>query len=199
MNLIKIVRFFLSVVVIGSTSSAFAKSPPNSEKRVKGIQKPIQIVIAASNKDDSKFEGGIYLFKIHCALDSCSVERISLNECVNDKNGTLSFTPAVYTWASWAGFLEADLNGNFLDLTIFQGAQRQLPAKMELELDFSNSQAIQLKSFKATGFIDFRKWPDTDSRIEYIPVKGDQTKQLNCPVFLPGISPEKNNNRRMYD
>lgn len=191
MNFIKIVRFFLCIAIICNTGLAFAKSNQNSENRVRGILRPIQIVIAASNKDDDKLERGIYLFKIHCALDSCSVERISLNECVNDKNGSLSFTPAVYTWASWAGFLDADLNGNVLDLIIFQGTHRQLPAKMELELDFSNAQSVQLKSFKATGFIDFKKWPDTDNRIEYVPLKADQAKQLNCPVFLPGITSEK--------
>ncbi|WP_150050491.1 hypothetical protein [Methylomonas rhizoryzae] len=191
MNLIQILKALLSVVIICNISFAFAESNSKSKKRVRGIHKPIQLVIAASNKDDDNLERGIYFFKIHCALESCSVERISLNECANDKNGNLSFTPAVYTWASWAGFLEADLNGNVLDLTIFQGTHRQLPAKMELELDFSNAQAVQLKSFKATGFIDFKKWPDTDNWIEYVPLKGDQTKQLNCPVFLPGISSEK--------
>lgn len=191
MNFIQILRAVLSVVIICNIGFAFAESNPNTEKRVRGILRPIQIVIAASNKDDDKLERGMYLFKIHCALDSCSVERISLNECVSDKNGTLSFVPAVYTWVSWAGFLEANLNNNALELTIFQGTHHQLPAKIELELDFSNTQSVQVKSFKATGFIDLKKWPDTENRIEYVPLIGNQTKQLSCPVFLPGIKSEK--------
>jgi hypothetical protein len=191
MNFNKILIILLPAAIMCNIGITFAESNVKTEKHVRGILKPIQIVIAASNKDDDNLERGIYFFKVYCALDSCSVERISLNECVNDKNGTQSFMPTVYTWASWAGFLDADLNGNVLDLTIFQGTHHQLPAKMELVLDFSNAQSIQLKSFKAIGFIDFKRWPDTDNRIEYVPLKGDKIKQLSCPVFLPGIEAEK--------
>lgn len=165
----------------------FAKSHANSKKRVKGINRPIQIEVAASIIDDTKLERGIYLFKIHCALGSCSLERLSLNECVKDKDDKLSFKPSTYTWSSWAGFLDASFSDNVLELTVFQGTHHQLPAKIILKLDFLDTHYVQLKSFKATGFIDFNKWPNTNTRIEYVPLQGDQFKQLDCPVFLPGI------------
>jgi uncharacterized protein YjbI with pentapeptide repeats len=193
MNFRKIFRIhlkiiFVSLVVLFYSKFTFAELQPNKTQNVKGINRPIDIEVAASIYDNAQLEHGIYLFKVHCALDSCSLERLSLNECVHDKEGKSSFKPSVYTWASWAGFLEASFSNNVLELVVFQGTHHQLPAKMILNLDFSNTHSVQLKSFNATGFIDFRKWPDTDTRIEYVPLQGDPFKQLDCPVFLPGIS-----------
>jgi len=179
---------FVSLAMLFYSKFTFSELQPNWTQNVKGIYRPIDIEVAASILDNAKLEHGIYLFKVHCALDSCSLERLSLNECVKDKEGKSSFKPSVYTWVSWAGFLEATLSNNVLELVVFQGTHHQLPAKMILNLDFSNARLVQLKSFKATGFIDFRKWPDTDTRIEYVSLQGDQFKQLDCPIFLPGIS-----------
>jgi len=185
---ISLAIIFVNLAVLSYSGLALAKLQPNSKTSIKGINTPIQIQIATSILDDNKLERGIYLFNIHCALDSCSLERISLNECAKDKEGKSSFSPSVYTWTSWAGFLEATLSGNILELVVFQGTHHQSPARMILNLDFSDAHSIQLKSFKATGFIDFRKWPEKDLRIEYTPLRGNQFKQLDCPVFLPGIT-----------
>lgn len=176
----------LFVAILCNIKFAFAED----NSKVRGIERPISLTIAASNKDDDKLDHGIYIFRIHCASDSCSLERISMNECVNDKNGSLSFTPTVDSWVSWAGSLEANLNDNVLELDVFERTPHLSPAKMKLELDFSNAQSVQIKSFKATGFFNSKKWPGTD-KVEYVPLTGDQTKQLNCPVFLPGITSEK--------
>lgn len=192
-NIALLLAAFLFVIILCDPISAFATPKTNAENHVRGIQRPILLTIAASSKNDDNFERGVFLFKIHCVLESCSLERISFNECVEDKNGSPSFTPRVDTWASWAGFLEADLKGNFLGLTIFQATHHTFPAKVELELDFSNAKFVQAKSFKATGFLDSNKWPETGGVIEYVPVVGNQTRKLNCPVFLPGIKSNKNN------
>lgn len=191
MSKIKSAILFSGFSTLLSTCVAVAELQPK-KMSVQGISSPIQIAIATSVLGDTKFEHGIYLFKIHCALDSCSLERLSLNECTADKEGKSSFKPSVYTWSSEAGFLEATLVDNVLELIVFQGTHHQLPAKMNLSLDFSTPRSVQLKSLKATGFIDFNKWPDTETRIEYIPLVGEQYKQLDCPVLLPGIKQGKN-------
>jgi hypothetical protein len=50
-----------------------------------------------------------------------------------------------------------------------------------------------LKTFEATGFIDTNQslesfYANFDKRIEYVPVKGKILKNLDCPIFLPGIN-----------
>ena len=176
----------VSITALLYMGIAFAELQ-RTKMTVNGIHSPIQVEVATSRLDDVKLEHGIYIFKIYCALDTCSVERMSLNECVQDKNGKLSFTPKTYSWTSQAGFLEASLSGNILEVIVFQATHHQLPAKILLTFDSITSVAPQLKSFKASGFIDSRLWPDTNSRFEYVPIEGDQWKQLDCPVFLPGI------------
>lgn len=183
-----ILMIFMFISIVPCVRFAIAGSISNNKNPVTGIQAPIEIVIAAKNKNDYKFDRGVYLFKIHCALGSCSVERISLDECVNDKIGSLSFTPEIDKWTSWAGFLEANLRDDVLELTIFQRTHRTSIAKIELKLSFLDSKSVQVKSFKATGFENTKHGPSSENLIEYIPLVGDQVKQLSCPVFLPGIS-----------
>lgn len=182
MSIMKLIVLAATIALSLYTGPSFAKS------QLKNIHLPIRIEVGTSVRDDAKLEHGIYLFNINCvALDSCSLQRISLNECVQDKKGISSFTPKVYEWASWAGFLEANLSGNVLELMVFQGTHHQLPAKVVLTFDSLDPSFAQLKSFKASGFVDFRVWPEIDTRIEYVPLQSDRLKQLDCPVFLPGI------------
>jgi hypothetical protein len=185
MPIIRLIMLCCYGVILAYSSLSYAKLPP--KKAVNGVYSPIQIEVAATVRSNSKFDGGIYLFKVHCALDRCSVERLSLNECTQNSKGQFSFIPKTYLWASWAGFLEANLTGNVLELVIFQGTHRQLPANITITFATQGSPFTQVKAFKATGFIDFAVWPEKDNRIEYIPIEGDQLKQLTCPVFLPGI------------
>lgn len=154
---------------------------------MKGAFAPIHVEVATTIRDGAKYENGIYLFKIDCALENCAVERISLNECVRNSGGQLSFSTKTYSWASWAGFLDFKLSSNKLELMVFQGTHRQLPAHVTLTFSAKPSPFTQLQSFKATGFIDFALWPEKNNLIEYIPIEGDQFKDLSCPVFLPGI------------
>jgi hypothetical protein len=168
------------------TTVLLAKQQPK-QMTINGIRGPIHVEIAASIKGDVKLERGIYLFKIYCALESCNIERISINECIQIKNGTSSFRPRVDIWSSWAGFLEANLSGNVLELTVFQGTHHQLPAKVLLTFDRFDQGFMRLISFKASGFINLGAWPDIENRIEYAPLYGDQLKKLDCPVFLPGL------------
>ena len=178
---------FVFFLLLSNAGQLFAKSEFKQIKDT-GIRVPIKIEIATSLSGDESLKQGIFLFKVHCALGHCFLERLSLNECLQDKKGKFSFTPKLYSWTSQAGFLEANLSGNVLELDIFQAAHRQLPAKMILTFYSTNPPHTKLKSFKAIGFIDFLKWPDTDTRIEYIPLHGDQLKELDCPIFLPGIN-----------
>lgn len=157
---------------------------------VNGVPFYIDLVITASVRGDEKLEHGIYLFKLKCSSDaSCSLERFSLNECAANKNGITSFTPKVDTWESWSSFLEVkQLSNNELELVVFQAFERLLPAKIILTFDPAEPPFKKLKSFEGSGFIDARLWPDTNTRLEYTALHGDQSKQLDCPVFLPGIN-----------
>jgi len=188
MSIRLLILLIISINLLSSTTLSLAKQQPK-KMTVSGIRVPLQVEVAASVKGDVKLERGIYLFKIYCALESCSVERISLNECVQDKKGISSFTPKMDYWNSWSKTLEANLSGNVLELLLFHTVNHNFPppAKLTLNFDPPLNQPFKLISFKASGFIDVRAWPDTDARIEYASLYDDQLKQLDCPVFLPGI------------
>ncbi|WP_367025617.1 hypothetical protein ABZN20_13910 [Methylococcus sp. ANG] len=164
---------------------AFAK---RTDESVQNISIPIIIEVAATVSGALDSKHGVYLFKIHCALGACSLERISLNECMPNKEGKLYFVPKTYIWTSQAGFLKAELSKNVLELTVFQATHHQLPARVVVVFDVSDPPFTKLKSFEAGGFIDFMKWPDTDMRIQYTALPHDQLRQLDCPIFLPGIN-----------
>jgi hypothetical protein len=153
-----------------------AKQQP--KKIINGVHSPIDIKIAAIALGDGKSDQGVYIFNINCALDSCILRRISLNECGQNEQGQLGFTPKTYEWASWAGFLEGNLTGNTLELVVFQGTHHQLPAYVSLSFDTQNPPFTGLQAFKATGFIDFMIWPITDKRIEYIPLAEDFCREF---------------------
>lgn len=181
------ILLFMGIAMLPYTGLSLAKSRPK-QFNVNGVPFRVDLEVAASVRGDVKLEHGVYLFRVNCSTESCSLERISLNECVQDKIGRSSFTPKVDYWASWAGFLEANqLSDNVLELVIFQGTHHQLPAKMILTFVPGTPPFKQLKSFETSGFIDFRLFPDIDAHIDYVPLYGNQWKQLDCPVFLPGI------------
>ena len=181
------ILLLMGIAMLSYTELSLAKYRPK-QFTVNGVPFRVDLEVAASVRDDVKLEHGIYLFRINCAAESCSLERISLNECLKDKKGMSSFTPKVDDWSSWAGFLEANqLSDNVLELVIFQGTHHQLPAKMILTFIPDTPPFKQLKSFETSGFIDLRLFPDIDAHIDYVPLYGNQWKQLDCPVFLPGI------------
>ena len=185
MPIVRIIIICCYAIMLTYSSLSSAKLQP--PKPVNDVSLPIHVEVAATIRDFKKYGHGIYLFKIDCALDSCSVERISLNECVRNANGQVSFKTKTYSWASWAGFLEVKITGNKLELMVFQGTHHQLPANITLTFSSLSPPFTQVKSFKATGFIDIAVWPEKTNFIDYIPIEGDQFKELDCPVFLPGI------------
>lgn len=185
MSVIRSISMCCYAIIVAYASLAYAKLQPS--KTVKREFAPIHVEVATTIRGNSKYEHGIYLFKIDCALESCAVERISLNECARNSGGQLSFATKTYSWASWAGFLDFKLSDNKLELMVFQGTHHQLPAHIILTFSAKLPPFTELKSFKATGFIDFAVWPEKNNLLEYIPTEGDQFKDLSCPVFLPGI------------
>lgn len=188
MSITKFILFALSTILLTHTVLSFAKSEIKKISS-EGIHPPIRIEVATTVRGDVKLEHGIFLFKIYCALDNCSLERISLNECVQDKKGISSFTPKTDYWNSWSKTLESSFSGNVLELLLFHTVNHNFPPPAKVTLTFAPplSPPFQLNYFKAREFIDVRAWPDTDTRIEYAPLQSDQLKQLDCPVFLPGI------------
>ncbi len=201
----QIIRFSLFVLLGFSMSfsagNVLAKSIQGKEKfpdkknaktfNVNGVPFFIDLKFSASVRGDDTLKCGVYLFKLKCAADApCDLERISLNECVTDKEGITSFSPKVDQWNTWSKFLDVkQLSNNQLELVAYQAFERLLPAKIILSFNTEKPYFKILKSFEASDFIDGLLWPNISTRIEYVPIQGDQMKQLDCPVFLPGIRP----------
>jgi hypothetical protein len=81
------------------------------------------------------------------------------------------------------------LGANQIELTVYQAFGRKLPAKMTLTFAVEQPPLRTLTHFKTSGFIDGRRWPDIGAQIEYVPIKHDRIKVLDCPVALPGLTP----------
>jgi hypothetical protein len=183
-----ILRFF-AVLILCSFSIMTIAKPKN--EFVKGITSPIIFKVAAYASvldGQTKNDIGVDLFNINCYSDTCYVTRLSLNHCEDGLNKNPNFRARVDEWASTGGSVHAKLTNKTLELTVFQASSHQLPAKILVTFDDSDKFFEKPKSIKLNGFIDFLRYPNVDIFIEYEIVKVDELKQLNCPVFLPGLN-----------
>jgi len=147
----------------------------------------VDLRVAAHKIVNNKPDQSIHFFKLYCGLGECSFEQLSLNEC-ETVNFTNSFIPKSFAWTTWSGFLKVrPISKNELEVTVFQGAHRQLPATIKInyipELPFSK----RVNAFDIKGFIDLSLFPEIKT-VEYDPITGPpHAEPINCPVMVPGI------------
>jgi len=141
--------------------------------------------------DNIDINKGIHIFRLGCAMDSCSLEQITL-ECEPFGTSERGFTPQIMISATWAGFLEISaMSEGVLELTVFQATHRQLPAKIIFnyipELNKSET-STRVTGFKAEGLINLKLFPQEIKTVDYIPIIGSpHTEPLGCGVMVPGI------------
>jgi hypothetical protein len=188
------IAFFCMLVVSACVSHMDVDSVSNGAKGsqflVRGVPFRIDVKLAAAVQGDDKFKHGIYFYDIHCGDISCWVDLIVLNECEKNKNGTVEFYPRLKSWADSGGFLNAKkLSDTEIEITVFQFTHHGFPAKINLAFFDEEKPPYfkRLKSFSVTNLLDVEKLPDEFSFFNLEAIPSSQLKQLDCPVFLPGI------------
>lgn len=191
-SILQVALFVLSGIAVNE--AAAAQEPASHVAKtlqVDGVSYSLEIEIAAAAAGDDTLARGVYVFRLKCSADiSCGLERITLNECALGKDGAPAFSPRVDSWSTWSGQLVVRQTGSHeIELTVYQGLGKKLPAKMILTFASDKSPPFkELADLKTTGFINLRSFPNIDTRIEYVPVQNDRKKTLDCPVSLRGLS-----------
>lgn len=180
---------------LGVTDAPAAEKPvPGVTNRktlhVDGVSYSLDVETAAGAAGDDSLAHGVYVFRLKCSADiSCSLERITLNECTTAETSEPAFAPKVDSWSTWSGQLAVrQMGAHEIELTVYQALGKKLPAKVTV--NFASGQSHPFKAvmgFKTSGFIDLRFWPDTTRHIEYVPIQHDLKKVLDCPVALHGL------------
>lgn len=155
-----------------------------------GVPFGIDVSVAASLRGDKDLSHGIYLYRINCRDIFCSVDLTVINECYKNKKGMTGFSPKHFQWADFNNNLEVSrLSDTVIEITIFQAAGKKLPAKIVLGVFDEKEPPYfkRIKSFSVSGFVDLKAFPSKLSFLDQEAIIGDQLKQLDCPVFLPGI------------
>jgi hypothetical protein len=147
----------------------------------------IDISIATGELGDKDLVRGIYIYHLKCA-GSCELNRITLNQCSNDKNDHSSFAPRVDNWIGHQ-WISAKQIGNRIELTVYQAFGRKLPAKMTWTFNSLGAGLASLSELKTAGFIDYNQFPTKVVPLEFEPVPRDRPKRFDCPVLLKGLTP----------
>jgi hypothetical protein len=149
------------------------------------------MTFSAGEAGDESLARGVYSFRLQCSVDlSCGLQLLTLNDCVASKGRPATFTPRADYWSTGAdSLIVVPLEGNKIELTAYQAFGRKLPAKITLTFAAEEPPLRTLTDFKTSGFIDGRRWPDISAHIEYVPIRHDRAKVLDCPVALPGLTP----------
>jgi hypothetical protein len=184
----------LTLSAIGPNESIAAEQTSNKAPRtlnVNGVRHNVDVEIAAGAAGDEALANGVYIFRLKCSADLfCSFERVTLNECTAGSGGGPTFSTRVDSWVTSSGLLAVkQLSNNEIELTVHQAFGNQLPAKVTLTFASEGVPFKKLTNFRTTGFVDLRFWPSTKTGIEYVPVKNDRKKMLDCPVLLRGLNP----------
>ncbi len=176
------------LLILPATRTTLASGP--SEKA------PIPNVdfeVAAKRVDNHARGNAIYIFRLYCALGACSLEQLALNECEDSPSG-LAFTPKLNEWATWAGNLEVKLlPTNILEVKVFQGSHKMLPALLRLTFRPELPSAKQVSKFQASGFLDFstKEGLRGHTPVEFAALPDSiQTIRMDCPVLLRGLEKE---------
>jgi hypothetical protein len=120
---------------------------------------------------------------------------------VRNLSHTSNGRPIMGVTSDWGTMLSSyylrDLTGaqaaDLLNTIIHEAIHYTYPYNDDRQKEDDNAVEQQplrtLTEFKTSGFIDGRRWPDISAHIEYVPIKNDRTKVLDCPVALPGLTP----------
>ena len=165
---------------------------PAIGSKQKGAIPNVDFEVAAKRVDHSATGNGVYIFRLYCGLGACELEQSSLNECENTPSG-LAFTPKLHRWTTAAGNLEIQLmHGNILEVKVFQGTHKMLPALLKLTFRPELPLAKRVTGFKASGFMDYSKKKlgiRTPAEFAALP-DSVQTIRMDCPVLLLGLEKE---------
>lgn len=172
---------FLLLTVIGLDVNATSKLTPPK----------VEFKIGAKQSIDNQVSNGFYVFRLNCALDFCDLTLTSY-ECEPIGSSERGFTPKTSTWSSRAGFLEINSKSKGkLEITIFQGTHRQLPAKVTIDYiegERPYDTSTKVTGFKAEGLIDIKRFPNEIKTVGYEPIVGaTHVEYLGCGLIVPGI------------
>lgn len=171
----------ISVPVEVSTGNAFI---------VHGVQSRVDVKVASSLRGDKKLEKEIYFYDISCTPMSCVLKWLELNGCAKNEAGLIGFSPRYTMWTSFSNTLEVkQLSDTVIEIVVFQAVGHKSPAKITLNFFDESAPPYlkRLKSFDAIGFVDAKKFLSDSPVIDQVAISGDRLKQLDCPLFLPGI------------
>jgi len=174
------------------------KKDENSSKRnlhqeefsLRGVPFGIDASVAASLRGDKDLSHGIYLYRINCRDAFCSVTLSIMNECHQNNKGAVVFSPKYFQWSDVDNNLSVRrFSDTGLEISVFQAPGKKLPAKITLNFsdDSSVSYYKKLQSLSVSGLIDSKVFPSRLSFLDQEAINGDQLKQMDCPIFLPGI------------
>jgi hypothetical protein len=181
----------VALLLAAALNVAFSVAEPTPAAQANRLAAPIRMTFSAGEAGDESLSRGVYWFRLQCSVDlSCGLQLLALNECVVSKGSPATFTPRADYWSTQADSLVVvPLGENKIELTVYQAFGRKLPAKITLTFAPEQPPLSRLADFKTSGFIDGRRWPDLSAHIEYVPIRHDRTKVLDCPVALPGLTP----------
>jgi hypothetical protein len=149
-----------------------------------------KLEFAAAAADDEALAHGIYLFQVWGGDSFIELQRITLNECSDAQSKEASFLPTVENWSTTSplGLKATRVSDNQIELSLYQAFHHGFPATMTLIFDPNSPPFRKLIELKTRGFIDLKYFPGQIRYIDYVPVKTDRLKALNCPVYLRGLS-----------
>jgi hypothetical protein len=158
--------------------------------QVDGVSYSLDVEIAAGAAGDDSLARGVYVFRLKCSADiSCSLERVSLNECTTTDASGPGFSPRVDSWSTWSGQLAVrQIGSHEIEATLYQALGKKLPASVTFTFASGHPHPFKaIAEFKTSGFIDPRHWPDAKKGIEYVAIQKDRMKMLDCPIALHGL------------
>jgi hypothetical protein len=178
-----------AVVQALMVSSARGSDAPAKVAAADRLSTYVDIQFAAGAAGDETLAHGVYLFRLKCAADlSCGFEKLTLNECGLRDAAAATFSPRAEEWSTSRDSLTVRRTAsNRIELTVYQALGRKLPATAVLTFA-AEPPWRQLTDFATSGFIHGRLWPDINAHIDYVPIKHDRVKMLDCPVALPGLT-----------
>src|SRR5262245_46249601 len=148
----------------------------------------VHLEIAARLKTDQLLPG-LYLLTLDCTAGSCSLFRISMNECRNfERNHGLAFVPAAERATTWDNTLTVSAtDGAFI---VEEAVSDSMASQSKIVYRFEYGKTEPAKPItQLTGFSgSFTRNGASRQRVEFVPLNGAaQQVQLDCPVRPPGI------------
>jgi hypothetical protein len=191
MSLRQVVALLAAAAQALPVTVALGSDESTAAAQANRIASSLDVTFSAGAAGDESLAHGVYVFRLKCSADlSCGFERLTLNECAPSKDRAATFSPRADYWSTASDLLAVKRIANDkIELTVYQAFGRKLPATVTLTFAAEQPPFKTLTDFKTAGFIDMRFWPDIGTRIEYVPVRHDRAKVLDCPVSLRGLTP----------